>query len=284
VIDALHRIIVKEFSAERALSQVTLDADGFDDFGETRGGEVDEEALPSSNIVSFPRATNACAFICISYFITLQSRRAEDVASGSTRNDELINDLLQEDEEGYGFFLLAPQLFDAIQRREYELSTLGYTRLLERFQELLNEYRYSKSLNLQLLTLHMLSVTAHSWSQPAGSPSQEGFVGTVQDLLTWFCELLSKNKLHSWSAKDRLVQFLDLYVQMDPSLSQWPDMEDPKLPVDLLAQLAGDDDVRVRFRVAVTSARVVDILCNNGAEPDVLYNLIRRSLSNVLAE
>jgi len=228
-----------------------------------------------------PRASKACAHISINYFTILEARRREDGTQAIRQNHNLFDDLLHDDDEGSRFFLLAPHAFDIFHRGEYDFTPDEYSSLLDRFQDLLHGYKYSKSVELQLLALHMLCATVHHWSR---LDDADNIVSTVQDLLVWFTEMILKSKIQSWVVKDRLVQFVDLYSQEDPLLSWWPEMEEEGSPIELLAHLAADPDVRVRFRVATSSARVVDAACNSGTDPESLYDLVRRKLCNVLSE
>ena len=104
-------------------------------------------------------------------------------------------------------------------------------------------------------------------------------LGKVQHFCGWLSVALKKQKIRDWSVRDFLARFFDRYLARDPDQSVWsgPDEEQhtENVPDALLPMMTADEDIRVRFRVAVINARLFTVPRHVGQSAVSLYNSIK---------
>ncbi|KZT10138.1 uncharacterized protein LAESUDRAFT_748044 [Laetiporus sulphureus 93-53] len=216
---------------------------------------------------------------------------------------QLVLDLADE-----AFFLVAPVFLNHVRQRTLSISSTVMGEWLEKLGSLLTPYEYSRSEKLQLLALEFLESTMHLWLQPRLASSEVGW--RIGELWRWFHDTLSEGYIGSWKIRDRLVQFLNIYLMRDPGQVGWKTCTDdgegesqsqnavfdrrkseeqqknkPSIsPIAILSTRSADDDIRVRFRAAVANARLFSIAHEVGQDAFQLYNAVKEHLSNIIED
>ena len=211
------------------------------------------------------------AHICIgslANFPFLQSSTNE-----LTRDQDLFD--LVYDSEDETFFFLAAAYLQYVRRRTLHMNSTNLTRLLEKFEGFALAYNYSCQEGLRLLAVSMLRSTIHFWT----SSSDEELKEKIHDLCDWLCGIFDNRHLLSWRVADSMVTFLDDYLQAEPSEVAWSSDGDTKRPHELLHELVGDTDIRVRLRAAVASAKSFNAIHALQIEAKDWYKSISKHLS-----
>ena len=77
------------------------------------------------------------------------------------------------------------------------------------------------------------------------------------------------------------MQFLDKYLAADPLQESWKTTSEQDLSAsEILQLLAQDDDIRVRFRIAITLPRLFGTTQGDGDALFDLYSEVRDSFSS----
>jgi ataxia telangiectasia mutated family protein len=163
------------------------------------------------------------------------------------------------------FLLVCPIFLDKIRQRTLNLTVNNLDKFLDEFAKLLQLYTYARSEQLQLLATHFLDSTLHIWLIQPVVASEVG--DKVRQLYEWLSGTLRKQKIRAWKIRDSLARFFDRYLACDPSQVAWTVLDDDEdeqqklerlngLPSALLPMMSSDEDIRVRFRVAVVNARL----------------------------
>ncbi len=180
--------------------------------------------------------------------------------------------------------------------------------ITEWFEKLLKSYDYSANESLQLFLLDWLDSTRHIWlhypisEEPGDLETQAG--SDVSALCLWLVGVGLGQGFASWKVRESLASFLEGYIISDPDqrflrVKERPveNVSEQSMEIDsqdalpppssgpsqlsrihfpgmrYLAQKTQDLDSRVRFRVAVANARVVDAVCqNNECSPKDIYD------------
>ncbi|KZP09916.1 hypothetical protein FIBSPDRAFT_922456 [Athelia psychrophila] len=195
--------------------------------------------------------------------------------SGEPTRDKAITDLVLQC-SAEKFLLLGPAYFSKVHRRVLYMSLKVLGELLEKFEGILQEYEYSRSEQLQLLVTQFLRSTLHLWKQDSADPDEVG--DNIGQLCHWLSNALHKQKIRSWRTRDVVIQFLQQYIVEDPAQSIWAgDAESSPPPMDLLPMLGDDRDVRIRFRIASSTAQLFSV---TQEDPSDLYARIKQWLTN----
>ena len=189
-----------------------------------------------------------------------------------TRDQELFE--LVSNSEGETFFFLATAYLQYVQRRALHMSSTNLVCILEKFEEFALAYNYSSRENLRLLAVSVLSSTIHVWT----SSEDEELNEKIHDLCDWLSGIFDNRHMLSWRVADSMVSFLDDYLQAEPSEESWSKDEDTKRPHELLHELVGDADIRVRLRAAVASAKSFGAIQALHVEAKMWYESIIRHL------
>ncbi|KAG6898619.1 hypothetical protein C0993_005642 [Termitomyces sp. T159_Od127] len=191
--------------------------------------------------------------ICISFLTvgpTLQSNSGEP-----TRDKQLIDDVLKcANTRPEAFLSVVPIILSKSQQRFLDISVKGLDSLLVELSELLRLYQYSRSDRLHSITIQFLESTLEVWA--SANIAIGDTLGKFRQLCHWFSAALKDGRLKSWGVRDLFARFIDRYLIQDPSEQIWNGTIEDLTPSCLLLALSQDDDMRVRFRVAVKAARL----------------------------
>jgi ataxia telangiectasia mutated family protein len=204
--------------------------------------------------------------------------------------------------EDHHFLNHADLYFRNFRQHYISLSSSQFNSLLERFESLLIQYPHSRSEYIQILLIKFLDYTMPYWLQPSVMSSETG--GKTRELCHWLAQMLNGQKIRSWKTRDRLCQFLHRYVELDPFQNFWRppqsfssrrsqdddvsmDESSSELPNDffpcfIIPRLGSDDDIRVRFRVATISPRLLATAQHMGQESMEWYEEVKKWLSQDL--
>ncbi|KZT27904.1 hypothetical protein NEOLEDRAFT_1059985 [Neolentinus lepideus HHB14362 ss-1] len=204
-----------------------------------------------------------------------------------TRDKELSDIFL---DSGHAQFLaFSGPYFYNVRSKTLNITVPILDKFLDKFGELLVQYHYSRSEDLQVLAVEFLDSTSHVWlsrSEEALPPEDGNVACNVIELCRWLRNTLKDGKIRSWKTRDRLARFFDRYVAQDPQQAFWksqpPDEEEEEtvdiLPAAIIPTLGSDADVRVRFRASVLNARLFRVAYLNNYDPLPLYSSITASL------
>jgi ataxia telangiectasia mutated family protein len=214
---------------------------------------------------------------------TLQSKTPEPI-----RDTELSEIFATCDDDL--FLNQADLYFRTIRHQMLGLGSPQLGQLLLRFETLLTQYAHARSERLQVLVVRFLDATMPLWLQPTVALAEAG--SQTRDLCHWLASMLNWQKIRSWVIRDLICTFFDRYLACDPYHQFWApatssqDRED-EVPQDLypciiLPKLGGDEDIRVRFRVASVNSRILVTAKVMGQEPIQWYDGVRQWLSEEL--
>ena len=177
------------------------------------------------------------------------------------------------------FFLVCSILFQKTRQGFVNLSVKNIDSLLDELGNLLQMYEYAKSRRAQLLATEFLDSTLDTWA--SGQIVMGEVLGKVRHFCDWLSGALRKRRIKDWLVRDLLAQFLDRYLAKDPNQSTWAsadsDEEDAEnMPDALLPMMGSDEDIRVRFRVAVINARLFAVARHVGRSALSLYDSIKQ--------
>lgn len=253
-----------------------MDVDDKDGFGPIRTG------APPTSSNSPQQAENDRPFlgllrICIE-FLT-RGPRLQSPSMDATRDKELtqlILDCANTDPEK--FVLICPIFLNEIRHGMFSFSLKDLDNFMNSIQDLLQNYAFSRNECMQSLVVQLLDSTLATWTLPSVASSEVG--GRVRELCEWLSGLLGSEErppFAAWTIRDQLAQFLDRYLVRDPTQASWS-VEDNQgcEPIALLPRMSKDDDIRVRFRVAVINARLFTVAPHLGVSPLDLYDTMKR--------
>ncbi|KAG5647810.1 hypothetical protein DXG03_007732 [Asterophora parasitica] len=262
-----------------------MDVDEHDDFGAIRTA-TEQHATSSNELTGHEsRIDRLIVDICISFLTvgpTLQSAAGEP-----TRDKDLMDVILNTAEHRPEAFMAAfPVILGKCRQRILNISTRSLDSLLDQVSRLLALYQYSRSHRLQTLVTQFLASTLDIWASP--SVAIGDVLDKFHDLFMWLAGALEKKKLRAWAVRDLLARFFDQYLVKDVAEHAWnPEEEEesqlPQLPSSLLPMMGADDDMRVRFRVAVINARLFAVARHAARPNQQVYVAIQGSLTRDLA-
>jgi len=243
-----------------------MDIDDQDGFAPIRTSTTVESA--SSN--ESEHAQSNIALACIRSLAVVPI--IQNGSGESTRDKELTEIILDCAKKNPDNFLVIGPIFVGYIRNEtLSLSAKNVQALLEELGETLRLYVYSRDDRFHLLVIMFLEAIMHLWI--LGSLEEEAR-DLYDDLLHWLLRNLQRNKLPCWITRDNLARLLDKYLELDPYEKCL--VKRDMLPSELLAQLNSDDDVRVRFRAASLTARMIEITRQARESQMELYDFVRR--------
>ncbi|KAH7923978.1 hypothetical protein BV22DRAFT_1196306 [Leucogyrophana mollusca] len=261
-------------------------ADGADDkdgFGPIRTTRATLQTPEENQDQEHNRASRYLTELCMSFLAVAPILQS---SSGEPTRDKQLNELVLECPDDK-FLLVGPAYLNQVRRRLLNVNVKVLDEILDKLGDLLRDYTYSQSVQLQLLATNVLSSTSHIWLQKSCAESELG--ENVRSLCSWISQITETKKVRSWRVRDTISRFFDWYLSQDPSLSFWPkvnheDDEDEPVasPATILPILGADEDIRVRFRAAVANARLFSIARATGREALNLYEEIRVSLTRDL--
>lgn len=237
-------------------STLGIVADEEGDSGDLDDAEPTMKQSGESDQSKSPSGSHYYIRVCIQTSINLLTIGAmfHQQSAEPTRDKTLVDLMLASSDPQ--FLLFAPQLLNAVRRRNFALGVGDMDKLLDRIHELLESYAYSKSHVMQLFVVDFLICTTHVWVVPLKSTGDH----RVLTVLSWLSKMLGRNKIGSWKTRDHLARLFDAYISHDPvhALQQFQsplyssdeDEDEPPSgwkPTQYLLPLIDDHDVRVRF-------------------------------------
>jgi serine-protein kinase ATM len=274
--DVLHILAGKQRIDSRAMD--VDDKDGFGPIRTTRMAGASAETQHADDT-----SANRCtAEICISFLTLVPILQS---SSGEPTRDKELTDLVL-DCADTTFFLLCPIFLDKVHQRVLNLNTDNLENLLYKLEPLLRPYPYSQSEGMQLLVTQFLHSTLPIWLQKSVATTDLG--RHIRQLAGWLCEILKNKKIRYWRVRDSVIHFLDGYLTLDPfqEICSMPDDDEgittikyDQLPAALLPFLVADEDIRVRVRAGVASARLFSLARQIGQPAERVYLDIKEWLT-----
>ncbi|EJF64038.1 hypothetical protein DICSQDRAFT_178565 [Dichomitus squalens LYAD-421 SS1] len=214
-------------------------------------------------------------------------------SSGEPTRDRALTDLVLQAPVDQ-FLVLGPAYCEQVGRRTLNLSTSILEGLFTQLELACGPYAYSHSEETHLLIVKVLDKTSHVWMEPTIAASA---VGQRARLCCWnLVDTLQLKRVRgtlrrcsnrrSWRVIDAIIRFLDGYLAKDPSQEIWvmptdesgtPD--ESELPAAVLPALGNDDDIRIRFRIAATSPRLLTV--GRLAKRDLMYEVYHEIHKNL---
>lgn len=223
--------------------------------------------------------------ICVAFLTVgpnLQSASGEP-----TRDNDLMETVLDCAEDRHQeFFLILPIFLEKVRQRILNISAKNLDNLLCELGGLLELYAHARSQYLQELTAQLLNATMDLWVPNEGSTIGD-ILTKVQSLGGWLSRALLNQKIKSWRVRDSLARFLDTYLLRDPHEMKWAPRQNDETdeereerleisPTHLLPFMNSDEDIRVRFRVAVINARLFAVARLRQSPPNDMYTSIQK--------
>ncbi|KAI0630512.1 hypothetical protein C8Q77DRAFT_1063237 [Trametes polyzona] len=248
-----------------------------DDFAPSLGTAVSTEATQKSSAVATHESH--IARTCVTTLVIVPILQS---SSGEPTHDKDLLDLLLQCEPGE-FLLVAPPCLDHIEQKRLHLSRSNMKDLLQQVGDLCSDYVYKNMEAAQLLVVRVLEATAHLWRGSYANDEEVG--GAARFYCTQCVELLRRSGRRSLRLRDAIVRFLGEYLAVDPTQEAWslpiPGGDPPEpddFPAAILPTFADDVDIRIRFRFATISPRLLPVGSLAGRETMEVYRAVHRQL------
>lgn len=220
------------------------------EFGPIRTSTVYNLDIPDSRSLEESYGVRRIVWTCfaiLSRASVLQSQEEDAIV------DRSIIDLICNCSDDDKLIALLDPFVWHVERRNIRLTGPILDRLLERIENPLKTYQYSRSVNLCLASVKLLSSTIRIWLTP--SPSSSSLDGKIRLLVQW---LIANLKAEDWSIRDSIVRLFDHYLMLDPDQGFFEQVDDDEesLPATLLLSFLQDVDIRVRLTAAKACARL----------------------------
>ncbi|PIL25206.1 hypothetical protein GSI_13095 [Ganoderma sinense ZZ0214-1] len=241
-------------------SQAMASVDDSDGFGPVRNAHAVTSLSTTRNAqqdeVHNSRIVDSCMTV-LAVVPILQS------SSGEPTRDRVLTDLVM-NSEPHQFLALGPAYCEQVGRRTLNLSAATLNALLDKLLELSKVYSYQGNEETLLLVVNALDRTSHVWMDPTVATSGPG--GRARTFSWETIDRLTQRSQRSWRVTDAIIRFLDRYLTKDPSQETWAmpvqdadGPEEDQFPAAVLPTLGNDDDIRIRFRIAATSPRLLTV-------------------------
>lgn len=151
--------------------------------------------------------------------------------------------------------------------------------ILTRCAEDLSLYKYAREEEPVECVTKLLTHTQHLWI--GQHPETTSYRDKAKTMCTWLTETQLKKKIHSWRMRLDLVSLLDSVIRKESIENAWGDAEhpldafgDPVSPRRLISAMVDDTDIRIRFRIACSTALALDYIyqVSNNEEVDSFFN------------
>lgn len=260
----------------------------------THVGEEEDEDFSHIQIANSTSSTSRarggahelCIQICITFLAV--SPMLQSGSHNATHDKQLVT--LLQNCEASAFLTLAPEFFQSVRKKHLYIGVKTAEMLTDRLEEVLSKsYDSARSVGSTLLAIQFLHSTSHLWMQPAVADSQ--LSKKVRLLHDWLSRKVSDGNMASWRVRDRFVCYLDHCLTIDPheaflsSTVEGPGVADEEtldmelLPSRMLPKMADDEDVRVRFRLAVANGRLLRAAEVTCVDPMPIYERMKNGLS-----
>lgn len=264
-----------------------MDVDDKDGFAPIRTSHNIAQSVETGQQANSTHASRFVTAISIAFLATVPILQS---SSGEPTRDKDMAELVL-NSPGDAFLLVGPTYFEKVRQGILSISLNVLDNFLNKFETMLTQYGYSRSEKLQLLTTQFLDSTLKYWLKDAVSNSEVG--EHIRALCRWLSQSLRGQKIRSWRSRDCVVRFLTRYIAEDAAQAIWsippadekdPDEKPETLPVAMLPMLGGDEDIRIRFRVAGANASLFSAARKTGRDPSQLYLEIKEWLTKDILE
>lgn len=255
-----------------------IDADDFDPIRTTR-------ATPglTNNLQHNPEANahvKRLSSLIVNFLAMAPVLQSSD---GQSTREKFIADLVCKCDD-HKFTILGHPYLHHVQIGHVYMSSSTLNKLLDRFEGLLMSYAYSRSEPTLLLAIHVLMASTDVWLQRQSLDPE--LSNKVRQLCQWFSDMLRQKKMRSWRIRDCLIRFYDFYLSLDPKQSfltreatgEEEELDPEALPDRLMPTVSADEDIRVRFTVAVSCARLQSSSYIDDKDPTQVYDNMREYL------
>ena len=250
-----------------------MEVDEADGFGPIRTSQT-TQAEKKLNVNTTLRQIAGICIDFLSLVPILQSTNGE-----TTRDKELLEIIL--DADGDTFLSMVPSYSDSIRHGRFNLGVNATDTLLLRFSQHMSDPPFAKREQTHLEVIRFLDSTIGVWLQP----SAEDVLNKVQFLFKFYSDMIVRKKVRSWRIRYAFSCFMSDYLDKDPWQKAWNAAEvDCSLPAELLPHLGADEDIRVRFKLATLSAKLLSPANLAGKEASTVYLELKEGLSTDLSQ
>ena len=246
------------------------EADGFGPIRTSQTAQTEKRLEINTTLLHIAR-------ICIGFLSLipiLQSANGE-----TTRDKELLEIILNAD--GDTFLAMMPSYSDNVRRGRFNLGINATDTLLLRFSQHMGDPSFAKREQTHLEVIRFLDSTIGVWLQP----SAEDVLNKVQFLFKFYSDMIVRKKVRSWRIRYAFACFMSNYLNKDPWQKAWNIVEvDCSLPSELLPQLGADEDIRVRFKLATLSAKLLSPSNLADKDASTVYLELKAGLSTDLSQ
>ena len=149
---------------------------------------------------------------------------------------------------------MIPSYSENVRCGRFNLGVNATDTLLLRFSQHMRDPAFAKRETMNLEVIRFLDATIGVWLQPSAVDA----LCKVQFLYKFYSDMIVGKKVRSWRVRYAFSCFMSSYLNKDPWQKAWNDAEvDCCLPSELLPQLGSDEDIRVRFKLATLSAKLL---------------------------
>ncbi|KAF9454347.1 hypothetical protein P691DRAFT_788809 [Macrolepiota fuliginosa MF-IS2] len=180
-----------------------------------------------------------------------------------------------------GFLTSFSLLLSEVRRKTFGVGS-NLQCYLDALDDFFGSYEYEQSERMQHTCSQFLHAILESWLSNAEIRNQ------VQALPKWLLKRHRKEKAKYRIERDAFIRFVDKLVRQQPRALQWlllkenEELSDEALLSSLPLRVWNkDNDIRVRFRVAVLNARLFHALHHLDIYPSVLYTGIQSYFNQV---
>lgn len=253
---------------------------GIDDQGFGEAAQTDRSKLlgPAESIAGsrLAKCLTSTWVSSLVIFPSLQSSLEE-----KTRDRNLQNMILEGDKDTV--LLLGTSYLRNIRQGMLDINTTDLISLFKSCERLVNAPRDRRDPQLFLYVIQCLQSSLRQWM----GTTDKDLVGSVEGLLGWILKIRDAHVAHwnMWSVRDSFARFLEQLILLYPRYEPWPtknDQQEARRPVDLLVDMCGDLDIRVRFRVAASNSRIFHVAKQLDISEVELYRMLRGALTNNL--
>ena len=176
---------------------------------------------------------------------------------------------------------MIPSYSDSVRRRRFNLGVNAADTLLLRFSQHMSNPAFAKREQTHLEVIRFLDSTIGLWLQPSAA----GVLNKVQSLFKFYSDMIVRKKVRSWRIRYAFSCFTGDYLNKDPWQKAWDTAEVAcSLPSELLPQLGSDEDIRVRFKLATLSAKLLSPTNLAGKDSSTVYLELKEGLSTDLSQ
>ncbi|TFK73765.1 hypothetical protein BDN72DRAFT_956320 [Pluteus cervinus] len=243
-----------------------------DGFGEIRTSTQDAHKQPQDS-ATFRSILQLCTgFLTAGPFLQFSGE--------PSRDPDLVNVIVEcSDSRQEQFLIFGPIFLHQVRQRILGLSPDQLSDVIQCFESILGSYTYGRNETFFLLLVHFLEATMSMWL----SDNCEEDIGVrIQAIFSHLLSTIRKKRnTLSWKVKNRVAQFFTHLLVNFPEMDQKFVAESQEDDLDFSPRIAvlsmgGDDDIRVRFRVAVTNAGLLAVSDKFGMDSGDMYGEVKR--------